>query len=174
MISVGGRYIPESVYQKAEAGESVYEKKFDAMKRPVDDYIIQNAPTEEGWWYRTYRLDVSAFNSADQAYYYPIIGGYSGAKLSIYQDLIDYALTKGPFGFNPAILNMLNVRYLVAPLGRLPLDGYVTAYQSGDRQVIENQNVLPKAWFVDEVQVVDSPRAAMDAITTASFDPRQT
>lgn len=175
LLSVGGRYISEQQYEtKPDTDASMYEVLYERKKRPLDDYIIQNAPTEEGWWYRTYRLDTNAFNTADQAYYYPLVGGYNAAKLSIYQDLISNALIKGPFGFNPKILNMLNAKYLVAPQGNLPLEGYRSVYQQGNRQVIENQNVLPKAWFVEKVEIAGSPREAMDFVASNSFEPSTT
>lgn len=170
MLSTGKKYIPENVFKSnGDVVETLKNKK-----RPIDTYIQQNNSARGNWSYRTYRLEQSAFTSADQAFFYPIIGGYNGAKLSIYQDLIERALTKGQFGFHPGILNMLNVKYLTAPLGNLPLNGFETVFEAENLQVIENKNVLPKAWFADSLVAVTSPKAAMNVISKVDFDPAKT
>ena len=167
MLSTGKKYIPEDIFKSN--GDVVETLK--AKKRSIDAYIQQNNSARGNWSYRTYRLDQSAFNSADQAFFYPIIGGYNGAKLSIYQDLIERALPNGQFGFHPGILNMLNVKFLTAPKGNLPLDGFETAFESETLQVIENKNVLPKAWFADSLVAVSSPKEAMSMISDPSYNP---
>lgn len=167
MLEVGGRYIPESIYQKETNVEQVLQSK----QRAIDAFIKERARTDEGWSYRTYRLDANAFNSADQAYFYPIVGGYNGAKLSIYQDLIERAIQNGPYGFHTGILDMLNVKYLTAPQGNLPLDGYESVFNKDGLQVIENKNVRPKAWFADSLISVNTPEEAIDIISKPSFNP---
>lgn len=167
MLTTGKNYVPDSIFKS----NGDVEQTLKAKKRPVDAYIQQNNNTAGNWAYRTYRLDQSAFNSADQAFFYPIIGGYNGAKLSIYQDLIDRALPNGPFGFNPGILDMLNVKFLTAPKGNLPLDGYQTVFESEKLQVIENKNVLPKAWFADSLVSVAGPKEAMELVSKSTFNP---
>jgi hypothetical protein len=170
MLSTGKKYIPNSIFKSN--GDVTATLK--AKKRPVDAYIQQNNSARGNWSYRTYRLDQSAFRSADQAFFYPIIGGYNGAKLSIYQDLIERALPNGQFGFHPGILSMLNVKFLTAPRGNLPLNGYETVFESEKLQVIENKNVLPKAWFADSLVAVSTPKQAMDVISNPVFDPKIT
>ncbi|MEX2601049.1 MAG: YfhO family protein [Balneolaceae bacterium] len=168
MLSVGNRYISDqalipSNYETTEIIES--------QRRPVDLYLQEQAQTPEGFEWRVLPLDDNPFNNAIPNYFYPTIGGYSGAKLSVIQDVIGEGLFTGPAGINFAMLNMLNVRYISAQR-QLPLNGFQEVFQEGESFVYENQNVLPKAWFVDQVTVVDSPRDAFNSILPDQmFDP---
>lgn len=61
--------------------------------------------------YRVLNTSVSTFNDATTSYFHRSVGGYHGAKLSRYQDIIDRYLSKGDEG----VLDMLNVRYVIGP-----------------------------------------------------------
>ena len=61
--------------------------------------------------YRVLNTSVSPFNDATTSYFHRSVGGYHGAKLSRYQDIIDRYLSKGDEG----VLDMLNVRYVIGP-----------------------------------------------------------
>jgi hypothetical protein len=103
------------------------------------------------------------------------VGGYQGAKVRRYQDLLDYVLYNGPdpnFPLNHNLTNVLNAKYLVAK-GRLPGDQYppVFADQTTGMVVSENPNVLPRAFFVDTVWVRDSRKEAINALNNPDWDP---
>ncbi|REL24883.1 hypothetical protein DYD21_17160 [Rhodohalobacter sp. SW132] len=152
MIQVDKRYLSES---SLVDGGLEREQVIERQERELDRIIQQNMHHEEGWAYRTLPLIDSPFNNAIPAYFYPSIGGYSGAKLGYYQDLIDEAIFSGPAGINMGVLNMLNVKFITAQ-GQVQIPGLETIHSDQQGTIIENQNVLPKAWFVEDVQVLDN------------------
>ena len=95
----------------------------------------------------------ASFNEPRTSYYHKSVGGYHAAKLRRYQDLIKHQLENA----NPAVLNMLNTRYIIQPL------------ENGKETVVRNPGALGNAWFVSEVKWVDNADAEMEAIT--DFDP---
>ncbi len=170
MLMAGNRYISEqSMVDRQLELTQVIERR----QSPVDSYIADNIADPEGYPYRALPLDDNPFNNAIPSYFYPSIGGYSGAKLSVIQDVIDEGLFTGPQGINMAILDMLNVKYMSAQR-ELPLQGFQEVYNQNDYYVYENQNVMPKAWFVGSVELASSPREAFDMVMPeAGFDPRE-
>ncbi|MFA5647405.1 MAG: YfhO family protein [Bacteroidales bacterium] len=105
--------------------------------------------------FRVYNRSVSTFNDASTSYYHKSIGGYHGAKLRRYQELIDHQIAEG----NIRVLNMLNTRYVIDPSEQGPV-------------ALLNPGALGNAWFVDSVTVVDNADQEMVALN--SFDPKTT
>ena len=83
---------------------------------------------------------MSPFNDATTSYFHRSVGGYHGAKLSRYQDLIDHHLSK----LNDEVLDMLNVRYII--------NGTSAA------DVIKRPEANGAAWFVKNIIRADSPQ----------------
>ena len=88
--------------------------------------------------FRVFNLTVDAFNEARTAYFHKSIGGYHGAKLRRYQELISEHIAQN----NQAVLNMLNTKY------------FIVASPEGQAMVQQNPGALGNAWFVDEYRVV--------------------
>ncbi|GAB2948556.1 YfhO family protein [Hymenobacter coalescens] len=107
--------------------------------------------------YRVLNLN-NPFNDAQTSYFHKSIGGYHGAKLRRYQDLIERQISQN----NPRVLNMLNARYVITPPDQ----------QTGEQQAQQNPGALGNAWFVTSVQPVQNPDQEMAALT--SFDPATT
>jgi hypothetical protein len=145
------------------------EQVLESNERPLDQFLIENVRTDEDWDYRVLPLLDNPFNNATPAYFYPSAGGYSGAKLGYYQDLIDEAIFSGPFGINTGVLDMLNVKYLSAQ-GAFNIPGFEAVYQGQDGVVMENQNVFPKAWFVNRVETIENQTEILSRISQ-DFDP---
>lgn len=107
------------------------------------------------------------------------IGGYSPTKMRIYQDIIDFALYKGPdpqFPINMNIVNMLNVKYLIAN-GQLPAErGFRMAKVDAPSKMIvyENTRRLERAFFVKHVEVLPDKRVLFDRLNSSGFDPAET
>jgi hypothetical protein len=90
-------------------------------------------------------------NTSTLPYFFHDVTGYHPAKLGIFQDVIENQLYKFP-NCQPT-LDMLNAKYILKP---------------GDANKVSalNPGALGPVWFVKGVRFVDSPRAAMNALTT--------
>jgi hypothetical protein len=123
-------------------------KEFFVMTE-ADKAISQQA----GFGERVLNLQ-NPFNEARTSYYHESIGGYHGAKIRRYQDLIDYCiqsemqsavqtLQSQSLNFsNLSVLNMLNTKFM---------------YAGADRNsVFKNNYANGNAWIVSEVIEVNS------------------
>jgi len=115
----------------------------------------------------------------DNTYMYdliPSIGGYSPAKLKMYQELIDSTFFHGAdpkFPLNMNVINMLNTKYLIAE-GRLPEGRFTLVNSDPDRRILtyRNPDYLPRAWFVDSAAVTLSRRDMFDRLDEPSWNPK--
>ncbi len=163
MITVGKRYIPEQVIVDKNRDTVAY---LESRKRDIDQYIIDNINSENGEYrYRVFPLLVSTFQEATPSYFYPTIGGYTGAKLSIVADLQKAGgpLYKGDAGLNLELLGALNIKYINYQTG-LRIPGLREVFTGNSGSVFENEKLLPKAFFVDSLVFVDTPQEAFNFV----------
>lgn len=115
------------------------EKRQLELRRDRWDYEIDELAAKNGDHdYRVLNMAVSTYNDSKPSAFHNQIGGYSAAKLSRYQNLIDFYLSRH---IKPEVLNMLNTRYAVLQNG----------------QVQRNPDALGNVWFVQNIQTVKSP-----------------
>lgn len=161
LVKIDTRYLGEENYIDPEQ----YEAQF--TPRPVDMQIKQDPDP----YYRVLDLSVDPFNNAMQAAHHKCIGGYSPAKMEVYQDLIDIHMRAG---FNRQVLNMLNTKYIISPQGA-----------NGQPVAIPNGEACGNAWFVNNIQweeTADNEMLALKAgnigeqpdTTMQEFNPKQT
>lgn len=103
--------------------------------------------------FRVFNTAVNTFNDASTSYYHKSIGGYHGAKLKRYQELIDAHISKG----NMNVLNMLNAKYFIVS-------------NQNQKLAQRNPSALGNAWFVKDLQMVanaDEELAALSTVNTA-------
>jgi len=135
----------------------------------ADQLILQDNDPD----FRVLDLTGSIFNSARASYFHKSIGGYHGAKMKRYQELINFQISgniqkiQNTFSqenfileaINDALttlnaLNMLNTKYII---------------YNGAAAPIVNYHSLGHAWFVDKYTLVEN---ADEEITTLSdFNP---
>ena len=109
----------------------------------ADEQILRDT----GLSYRVLNLQ-NPFNEAQTSYFHKSVGGYHGAKLRRYQDLIERQISNN----NQQVLNMLNTRYLITADPKQPVQ--------------RNPGALGNAWFVSTVKTVNNPDEEMTAIGT--------
>ena len=154
VILVGDMYPVNKRYLNSENFVTPARKTNPFPMTDADKYILQDKDMNYRVLNAAAGSSLSAsFNEPRTSYYHKSIGGYHAAKLRRYQDLIERQLVNA----NPAVLNMLNTRYIIQPL------------EDGRETVVRNPGALGNAWFVSEVKWVDNADAEMEAIT--DFDP---
>lgn len=107
--------------------------------------------------FRVINTAVSTFNDASTSYFHKSIGGYHGAKLKRFQEVVERHISQN----NMQVLNMLNTRYFIMKPG-----------QEGEPMAQRNPGALGNAWFVQHAKMVDNADAEIDALS--KFNPRDT
>lgn len=117
------------------------------MQEPFAPTQADEAILEDSSHFRVFEFQ-GAMSSARTSYFHHSVGGYSAVKPKKIQELYDYQITQG----NQEILNMLNVKYI------LDTD------EEGNTIPILNDEAYGNAWFVNQVQVVNSADKVMKSL----------
>ncbi|MDC1107164.1 YfhO family protein [Prolixibacteraceae bacterium] len=152
------------------------ESNFVSQKRVDNPYKASNADQiilkDKSLDYRVLNLSVSTFNDASTSFFHNSIGGYHGAKMRRYQDLIEHQLTKEieaiQVGFGAIksekdvsdlfkqtpVLNMLNMKYLIYNPKAPPL---------------VNDDAYGNGWVIDQVNWVKDDNQEMAALGSTAL-----
>lgn len=156
MWTVNKRYINNDNFVRENEAEKVF------TPGTADNYILRDTSI-----HRVLNLTVSPFNDGMTSYFHHSIGGYHGAKIRRYQDLIEHSIspeinrltntlgsissmeeTEGIFkGLNA--LNMLNTKYVII---------------NPDGPPLVNNDALGNAWFVDSWYLAGNPDEELGAV----------
>jgi len=117
--------------------------------------------------YRVLNMGVSTFNDASTSYYHQSIGGYHGAKMRRYQELVDFQISnemtllaqrlpkvKSQEGMDSLFLglnalNMLNTKYFI---------------YSPEAAPVLNNHALGSVWLADKYKLVDNADQEIAAV----------
>ncbi|MFI5196624.1 MAG: YfhO family protein [Chitinophagales bacterium] len=159
LIPVAHDYLNDKNFVDASEYEAIFEP------RDVDKQILRDRDP----YYRVLDLTRDPYNDAMPAYFHKCVGGYHPAKMEMYQDLIDRQMSKG---FNGAVLNMLNTKYIIVGGQKRPPG------------LFPNPTACGNAWFVDEVKWANTADEEMNGLNAPqlqdtvtmpnAFDPKKT
>ena len=142
LVQVNLRYVNEDDFKQARK----IDKPFTASNA---DLQILKVKTH----YRVANFAGDPFQDGRTSYFHKSIGGYHAAKMGRYQDLIEFQIQKQ----NMQIYNMLNVKYFIIPS------------DNGKEEAQQNPDANGNAWFVNEVQYVQTANEeikALDSLNT--------
>jgi len=159
---VDKRYLNEESFSRNARGNFFQETEADKVIKGDSDLNFRVLNLQNPW------------QEARTSYHHKSIGGYHGAKMRRYQDLIEAHLARevddligdlqssvSSFA-SLSILNMLNTKYFLG---------------GGDRQaVIRNTSAYGNAWFIEKIEIVSSADQEIQALsnhdlkTTAIID----
>ncbi len=154
----GKRYLNADRFERP----SVIQKSF--LPGIADASILKDQT-----YHRVLNLSVSTFNdNSPTSWFHKSIGGYHGAKLKRYQELIDSSISRElvlfssvksveellPLFEKTSVLNMLNAKYLI---------------YSPDAPPVTNPNALGNVWFVEKPLLVEN--ANMELASVNLIDP---
>jgi hypothetical protein len=145
---VAKRYLNDSHF--------VSEKKYENPFTPsaANQFILSDPDPN----YRVLNLGSDVFNDASTSYYHKSIGGYHGAKMRRYQELIEHniqieiqnivtALRSGDFNnidnalAGNEVVNMLNTKYII---------------YNPEAQPLVNRSANGNAWLVNDYTIVEN------------------
>ena len=148
LVAEARKYLNEDNFvEPAEVESSFTPNAADIQISKDPDKNFRVFDFAEGNWHQDARA----------SYHHNSIGGYSPAKLGLYQDIIDSQLVKG----NMNVLNMLNAKYFIQ---RNP--------SNGQYQASMNPNAFGTCWLVKAIKFVNNGNEEMKALD--STDVRDT
>ena len=137
LSGVAKRYISDSKWRDSKPTEH--------MATEADKIIL----ADDDLGFRVMDLaNGDPFNSARASYFHRSVGGYHGAKLGRYQDVIDAYLRR----YDGEVLAALNTRYVIHDGDALPMEAVTGVAPFG------------AAWFVAKTTQAHSPREALDKL----------
>ena len=136
----------------------------------ADAFILKDASQ-----YRVLNLGASPFNdNSPTSYFHKSIGGYHGAKMERYQELIDSCIYPELGTFSEAAKKAQSVEELQLSLNNTPvpalnmLNARYVIYNSSAPPLI-NPNALGNAWFVEKPVIVENANKEISSVK--SFNP---
>ncbi|MFA5817240.1 MAG: YfhO family protein [Bacteroidales bacterium] len=161
MWSVGKRYLNKDNFISSRQIEQAFKAT------PADETILK----DKNQGYRVLDMTTSPFQSARISRFHKSIGGYHGAKMGRYQDLIDRYLAPNTAAigavfqdkptfekFDAAIagmnvLNLLNTKYIIV----------------SPSAPVQNTHAFGDVWFVDRVKWAANANEELDALGTSQL-----
>jgi hypothetical protein len=125
------------------------------VNQPFTPTTADRQIMQDDSYYRVYNTTARLDQDARTSYFHNSLGGYHGAKMQRYQDLVDRHISQG----NKQVINMLNTKYFIVNQDNKPM-------------AQQNPGALGNAWFVSQVETV--PNADEEIAALKNFDAAKT
>ena len=143
---VNKRYLNNDDFVQKSKMENPYDYPANDSEIKLDTTIFRVLNVDEG------------FSGTNTSYFFHSLGGYHGAKLSKYQNLIDSVFSSR----NPnSAFRMLNTKYIIQNKNVIKADS-----QFG--------KALGNAWFIQDIDSVSSHKEELNRLKSFFFDPSST
>ena len=146
LLSVASRYLNSSSFVEKDEFEAAF------LPNAADNQILQDKQLP----FRVFDESdpQGPFNGSRASYFHNSIGGYSPAKLALYNDIITRQLSKG----NMEVFNMLNTRY------------FIRVNPSNNQPVAQrNPGAYGPCWFVQNIKFVNNADQEMAALDSGNL-----
>ncbi|HEX8386362.1 MAG TPA: hypothetical protein VF576_09265 [Rubricoccaceae bacterium] len=141
-----------------------------SQQTATDQFLAERAAETGPGQFRV--LPQNPLSTAGPSYYAESVGGYNGVRLAVFEDYLTSLLPDEATGYNRNALRLLGVRYVVAP-GLVP--GLTPVFQDPQTgQVVLEDTLATRAWFVDSVAAVADPDRIKATLRSPGFDLRRT
>lgn len=165
MVSINTRYLNDKNFVSQRKVE------FPFTANVANKEILQDNTAE----FRVLDLTNSTFNDASTSYFHHSIGGYHGAKLQRYQDMIEHYIQPEIAGLSKVMQENMTLESIQEQLGRSQvLNMLNTRYIIFNPQSppIPNRDAFGNAWAVNNISWAENPNNEIDAL--AGHDLRTT
>jgi hypothetical protein len=141
-------------------------------KTQTDSFLLKDKEL-----FRVYPLG-REFGQNRWCYYQQSIGGYHAAKLKRYQEIIEHCLNaefRNNIPINWNIVNMLNAKYVIFNQ-KIPLENLEYAHYDSREKLTtyKNSEYLPRAWFVQNTELIQDKQAIWRRLNDLRFNPATT
>lgn len=144
LLAIDYRYLYAERYHEAD------EVAAEFNPSTADLEILKDADHAN---FRVFNQSPNYRSEAMTSYHHNSIGGYSPAKLGLYQDIMDHQIDKG----NMRVLDMLNTKYIIMQ------------DRAGKQIVRLNPDAYGNCWLVKGIKFVGSPNEEMLALDSTDL-----
>lgn len=136
---VDRRYFDDSNFHRPSKAQSTF------LMEEYEQHILKDPALN----FRVFNVSLNAFNDSRTSFYLKSIGGYSAAKLSRYNDLIEHDLKT----LHMPVINMLNTRYIIA------------RDKGADSTIVRfNREAMGNAWWVTNFKIAENPKEEIESL----------
>lgn len=144
LVGVDKRYLDFDKFREPEEVSDIF------TPSPADVQILQDPDHAN---FRVFNESPNFTNESLTSYHHNSVGGYSPAKLGLYQDLIEHQLGKG----NMQVFDMLNTKY------------FLRQDQTGKQSAQLNPGAFGTCWLVKGIKYVNTPNEEMLALDNTNL-----